>query len=54
MIGSRCPSLMAALLIAAPTAAFAGPSVTVPEPSSLALLAAGLAGAAVVKFRKRK
>jgi hypothetical protein len=45
---------MAALLIAAPNAAFAGPSIAVPEPSSLALLVAGLGGAAVIKFRKRK
>ena len=45
---------MAALLIAAPTAAFAGEPIVVPEPSSLILLAVGLGGAALVKFRKRK
>jgi PEP-CTERM motif-containing protein len=54
MMGSRFLSVMAALLIAAPSSAFAGPSISVPEPSSLALLAAGLGGAAIIKFRKRK
>jgi hypothetical protein len=34
-------------------AASAG-NVPVPEPTSLALLAAGLGGAAIVKFRRRK
>lgn len=50
----RFLSLVAALLIAAPTHAFAGPSIAVPEPSSLALLAAGLGSAAIIKFKKRK
>jgi hypothetical protein len=53
MIGSRFLSLVA-VLIAAPNIAFAGEPTAVPEPSTLALLAAGLAGAAVIKFRKRK
>jgi hypothetical protein len=34
--------------------AWAGPSVSVPEPSSLALLAVGLGGAVLIKFRRRK
>lgn len=41
---------MAALLSAAPGAA----PVSVPEPSTLALLGAGLGGAAIIKFKKRK
>lgn len=39
------------------TVAFAGntvPPVTVPEPGSFALLAAGLAGVVAVRLRKRK
>lgn len=36
-------------------AAFAGaPVVQIPEPTSLALLATGIAGVAWVKFRRRK
>jgi hypothetical protein len=54
MIDTRFLSLMAALLIAAPNVAFAGQPIPVPEPSSLMLLAVGLGGAAIVKFRKRK
>ena len=54
MIGSRFLPLIAALLVAAPGAAFAGTFVPVPEPSSLLLLAAGVGGAAIIKFRKRK
>lgn len=55
MIGSRFLPLIAALLVAAPGAAFAGVNpVPVPEPSSLLLLAAGVGGAAIIKFRKRK
>ena len=34
--------------------AAAGTSVPVPEPTSLALLAAGLGGAAIIKLRRRK
>jgi hypothetical protein len=34
--------------------AWAGEPVAVPEPGSLALLVAGLGGAAWVKFRRRK
>jgi PEP-CTERM motif-containing protein len=55
MIDWKSASLMTTLLMAAPSAAFAGPTaVPVPEPSSLAILAAGMVGAALVKFRKRK
>ena len=55
MMDSRFLSLMAALLIAAPNVALAGVGpIAVPEPSSLILLAAGLGGAAILKFRKRK
>ena len=54
MTGTRLLSLMAALLTAVPSAAFAGGPVAVPEPSSVILLAAGLGGAAILKFRKRK
>lgn len=54
MIDTRFLSFMATLLIALPGAAFAGEPVAVPEPSSLILLAAGVGGAAIVKFRKRK
>jgi hypothetical protein len=54
MMGSRFLSLMAALLIAAPNAALAAQPIAVPEPSSLMLLAVGLGGAAIIKFRKRK
>jgi PEP-CTERM motif-containing protein len=54
MTGSRFLPLIAVLLLAAPSAAFAGDFVPVPEPSSLLLLAAGVGGAALVKFRKRK
>jgi hypothetical protein len=45
---------MAVLLIAAPSAALAAAPASVPEPSTLAILAAGLAGAALIKFKKRK
>ena len=34
--------------------AWAGSGVSMPEPSSLALLAVGLGGAALIKFRRRK
>lgn len=53
MIDTKYLSLMTALLVVAPTAAFAN-YVSVPEPSSMALLAVGVAGAAFAKFRKRK
>lgn len=46
-------SIMTVLLMLAPSAAFATP-IAVPEPSSLAVLAAGVIGATIVKFRKRK
>jgi hypothetical protein len=43
------------LLIAlAGGAAFAGPTVAIPEPTSLALVAGGLGALALVKFRRRK
>ena len=53
MLDVKSLSLMTVLLVAAPTLAFASP-LPVPEPSSLAILAAGVTGAALVKFRKRK
>jgi hypothetical protein len=34
--------------------AWAGEPAQIPEPTSLALLAAGLGGAALIKFRRRK
>lgn len=55
MIDLKSGSIAAVLLMVAPSAAFAAPTVIqVPEPSSLAILAAGVVGAALVKFRKRK
>jgi hypothetical protein len=45
------------ILVGAASDAFAGgapPPLSVPEPSTLAVLAAGLGIAAVFKFRKRK
>jgi len=42
------------VLATAAGAALAGPTTDVPEPSSIALLAVGLGGAAWVKFRRRK
>jgi hypothetical protein len=39
--------------LAATVPAWAGPTVEVPEPSSMALLAVGLGGAAWIKFRNR-
>jgi hypothetical protein len=45
---------MSGLLISAP-AAFAGAPVTVPEPSTLAIVAVGVAGALVAsRFRNKK
>jgi hypothetical protein len=41
-------------LVTSASAALAGPTIEVPEPSSMALLAVGLGGAAWVKFRRRK
>ena len=35
-------------------AAFAAPPAPIPEPASIAILAVGVAGAAWVKFRRRK
>ena len=47
------PLLMAAWVLAtSPGVARAG--ISVPEPSSLALMAVGVAGAALFKFRRRK
>jgi len=40
------------VLATSPGVAWAG--VPVPEPSSLALMAVGVAGAALLKFRRRK
>ena len=54
MFDLKYGSLMAALLVVAPSVAFATPPIQVPEPSSMALLAVGVAGAALGKFRKRK
>jgi hypothetical protein len=54
MIDLKSCCIMTVLLMAAPSVAFAGPTAVVPEPSSLAILAAGVVGAAAVKFRKRK
>ena len=39
-------------LVASP--ALAGPTVQVPEPASITLMAAGIAAVAWAKFRKRK
>lgn len=36
------------------SSAFAGPTVSVPEPASITLLAVGIAGAAWAKFGRRK
>jgi hypothetical protein len=43
-----------AILVGTAGDAFAVPTTTVPEPSSLAVLAAGAGILAIFKFRKRK
>ncbi len=48
-------TVLAAILVLQAGTSFATPTVQVPEPSTMALIAAGIAGLAVArKFRKRK
>ena len=51
---SRLAVAVLAILVSTASNAFAAPSLSVPEPSSLAIMAAGVGIAAILKRRKRK
>jgi hypothetical protein len=50
----RLAALAALSFVSLTQAAFAGVPVQVPEPTSLAILGAGVAGVVIAKMRKRK